>query len=579
MTSDNKLFSFQEGTKKKKRQRQKQKQREKLMQETVVVRQPSRRKYILQNLIPRGVINSGHAVLVAFYLLNIVVTIPISFKIGGIYCGLSFTGTLFGLYFISTSVTIITKRLTHNTTLRLLASSLFYIQNFIISSLLQIYLRGFNNKDLITALTFLDDYYYNEKNGTNTKYQILFIIKDYFVNIMNLILFREDNGLNKMLQLALKSEGNSVPDPQKLNSWILFFYYYYIFIKPWKFLLINSTPFFTLLEGFFTILGIQTIGETNIWLKQQKHSSFWVILSLLSSGGVITATLYYLNRIYVTPFWDLTVSTASMLGFTLSIVGGLGVFGIVSKNGSAIESSLFFAYIVRCIYEMSPELAISATDEFLEGFNEVWQMNQNRITVADNVLTYCKKYIMDAFSSFSSIEHHLFPKTIELGISKNLIVKQFWVFLKNFTINVPSSINDLIQITAQMAVDSISPAIIINLSFRLMIFYSATRIIPAIQRRTKPDAHDLTGFMSAVYWFSPCMLIAMYTHLILQFSGELKKNICLWNCENWLSSSSDVKSTNLGDNSIIVDSWSFWNWCNIFWTIIIYASELIGGRS
>lgn len=77
--------------------------------------------------------------------------------------------------------------------------------------------------------------------------------------------------------------------------------------------------------------------------------------------------------------------------------------------------------------------------------------------------------------------------------------------------------------------------------------------------------------MKGLYWYSPCILIAMYTHLILQYSGELKKDLCIWGCsEKWFGPDQP---------EIIVDSWGFWNWCNIFCTILVYATELVGSGS
>lgn len=76
--------------------------------------------------------------------------------------------------------------------------------------------------------------------------------------------------------------------------------------------------------------------------------------------------------------------------------------------------------------------------------------------------------------------------------------------------------------------------------------------------------------MNVLYWYSPCILIAMYTHLILQYSGELNSDLCLWGCsEKWFGS---------GQPKIEINTWVFWNWCNIFWTVLIYGSELIGGK-
>lgn len=121
-----------------------------------------------------------------------------------------------------------------------------------------------------------------------------------------------------------------------------------------------------------------------------------------------------------------------------------------------------------------------------------------------------------------------------------------------------------------MASDSVSPAIVVNLFFRVLIFYSATKIIPALQGKGDRQLNKSRRIMNVLYWYSPCILIAMYTHLILQYSGELNRDLCLWGCNpSWFS---------LNQTKIIVDSWGFWNWCNIFWTILVYGIELISGK-
>ncbi|EDO16737.1 hypothetical protein Kpol_1003p42 [Vanderwaltozyma polyspora DSM 70294] len=486
---------------------------------------------VLKNLI-----RSVQVVLVCFYLLNIVTTIPISFKIGGLYCGLTFTVTLFYLYFTSTTLNIIARRWGSKPAI-IITSSFFYFQNFIIPSLLHLFLNGFANEDLIKSI----------RSGIQPKETFLDLLRGDI--------------------------------PVSVKNWLLFYYYYSYTVKPWQVILSYSTPVFTLLEGFFTILGIQTIGEMNTWLKHERNSNIWIISSLLTSGGLITGSLYYLYRIYATPIWNLSVGAATLLGFTLSLVGSLGIYGIVSHNGSVIESSLFFAYIVRCIYEIAPELATTATEEFLEGIKEVWQSHHANLNVADGFISY----FYDSFHMQAHKFWTLFTsRTPYYGYLHNycmdypslvMIRSNFypiWETLKTLTFSVPTSISELFHLTVRMAIDSVSPAIIINLCFRLMIFYSATRIIPAIQKRTRSETRKIRGIMKALYWYSPCILIAMYTHLILQYSGELKKDLCLWGCD----------STWFGEDQerINVDAWSFWNWCNIFWTIIIYGSELIGGK-
>lgn len=494
------------------------------------------------------------------YLGLILTSIPISFKIGGLYCGLSFTVTLFLLYFISTTLSILAKRNGRKIFI-ILANILYYFQHSIIASLLHLFLSGFSNIELHQLI----------ENDSSLQLDTL----------------------TKILHSTLPT--NTSYDITLENNWILYYFYYKYVVTPWKFLLSNSTPFFTLSEGFFTILAIQAIGETNKWLFYEKNSNSWIISSLLFSSGIVTVSLYYLYRIYATPIWELSIETASLLGFVLSLVGGLSLYGIVSQAGSVIESSLFLAYIVRCIYEISPKLATTATDEILELFLEVWQNHQKNLFINNTMIFYYYNTILNnitniwndilikiaqSSSSSSSSSSTFFSSPIDHFILKTLSIDNIYQFLKpiwkifqNFTLSVPRSISELFLIIWKLAFESISPAIVINLCFRVLIFYSATRIIPSLQRKS----YDIKQMkrsrkvMKLIYWYSPCILIAIYAHLILQYSGELKNDLCLWNC-NWFQQNGIIN-----DDSIIVNSWSFWNWCNIFWTILIYGSELLGG--
>lgn len=450
------------------------------------------------------------------------------------HCGLSFTVTLFNIYFVSTTLSILARR-NGSKVYIFLTSLLYYCQHLIIASLLYLFLSGFSYEE------------FNE------------VIKD-----------------STSIELASISNVLRKNISSSQSNWVLYYYYYRYFVNPWQYILSHSTPFFTLSEGFFTILAIQAIGETNRWLYYERNSNIWIISSLLTSGGVITVSLYYLYRIYVTPIWQLSAQTASLLGFVLSIVCGIGLYGIISDKGSVIESSLFFAYIVRCIYEISPKLATSATDEILELFKEVWQTHQGNIPMADDIITYYHKVILknseaiwDLVLSRTKYNGNFNKSYLSVFSTQNIwfYLQPIWRFAKNFTLSVPFSISELSSLTLKMASESVSPAVVINLCFRILIFYSATRIIPALQRRDIRDSRRSRRIMKVLYWYSPCILIAMYTHLILQYSGELKSELCLWGCnKKWFQS----------DEKIIVDAWGFWNWGNIFWTILVYGSELVG---
>lgn len=484
--------------------------------------------------ISKSFLQGTRMALAGFYLLSTLVTIPISFKVGGLYCGLSFTVTLFNLYLITTTLSMIAQSY-GNKCYIVGTTFIYYLQHFMIASLLYLFLSGFSNEELTKVL----------EDGSQPEQSL--------VNVLR----------NNVFSTHL--------------SWMLYYYYYRYVVQPWQSVLTHSTAFFALSEGFFTVLGIQAIGETNRWLLDEMNSNTWIIASLLTSGGVITASLYYLYRIYVTPIWNLSVQTASLLGFTLSIVCGIGLFGIVSKNGSVIESSLFFAYIVRCIYEISPKLATTATDEILEVIKVAWQKHQKNLSTTNNLLSYYQDVLLkNAEMVWESIvlrTKNSDATTFTAIQPLNKLWHAFtpiWKFFKGFVLSVPSSIGGVFQVTLKLASESVSPAIVLNLCFRVLVFYSATRIIPALQRKNIRELRKSRRIMNVLYWYSPCILIAMYTHLILQYSGELNSDLCLWGCsEKWFGS---------GQPKIEINTWVFWNWCNIFWTVLIYGSELIGGK-
>lgn len=401
--------------------------------------------------------------LATIYLLSILLTVPISFQLGGVDCGLFFTLTLFIAYFITTTLNIIAINLKYQKFIKL-TKFLYYFQNFNIITILHYYLNNFEN------------------------YKIS--------NILHL----------------------------------------------WKVCLSYSTPIFTLLEGFFTILSIQVIGETNIWLTTVKNSNVWIITSLILSSTFFTTSCYYVFNIYQSPLLKLSNVTASLLSFTFSLVMGVAIFGIKSQNGSVIESSLFVTYIVCCIYEISPIMAKTTMDDI---FNLIVNKKYHSINFSDSF---------------------------------------FWI--KKFQ-KVNSSIYNFYFSTLKLAIQSLSPVILMNLTYRVVIFYAATRIIPVLEERSKINHHNNNNgngendthmkkierrrkkrLMRIFYWYSPCILIAMYANLILQYSGELQSEFKI--TTNTITNNNNIPYT--------IDSWKFWNWCNIFVTMFVYCIELINGK-
>ncbi|KAH3667890.1 hypothetical protein WICMUC_005168 [Wickerhamomyces mucosus] len=212
------------------------------------------------------------------------------------------------------------------------------------------------------------------------------------------------------------------------------------------------------------------------------------------------------------------------------------IAGIISKKGSTIESSLLFAYIVRCIYETFPELSALASNEIWVLISMAAQQIKEEIVVKNN------EYI----SPISSI---LFNEKNRLNLS---------TIFTNLTYNVPNSFQTIIEFLIN-ASKTMTPAILINLAFRVSVFYSATRIIPTLSNTNKTQS----SIMRYVYAFSPCVVIAIYTHLMMQYSNELDEEFIVW---GWW---------NLEDHGIIVNPWLFWNWINMFTTLGLYCIELL----
>lgn len=97
--------------------------------------------------LSKSFMQSGRICAACFYLLFTLLSIPISFKVGGLECGLSFTVTLFTLYFITTTLNVLARR--HGGRLYIFFTScLYYSQHFIIASLLYLFLSGFSNDEL-----------------------------------------------------------------------------------------------------------------------------------------------------------------------------------------------------------------------------------------------------------------------------------------------------------------------------------------------------------------------------------------------------------------------------------------------
>jgi hypothetical protein len=127
------------------------------------------------------------------------------------------------------------------------------------------------------------------------------------------------------------------------------------------------------------------------------------------------------------------------------------------------------------------------------------------------------------------------------------------------------------------AVMTITPSVIISLAYRVFVMYAAARIIPAIresgaralsQEPSLEDSDAAGRVMGLLGWFSPSILIAVYTSLLMgHFAGRS------WNGNGHDGGAGDWWTSQGGDaggNMI--------RWVNLWATMALYALELYIGR-
>ncbi|KAK8114150.1 hypothetical protein PG999_006219, partial [Apiospora kogelbergensis] len=296
-------------------------------------------------------------------------------------------------------------------------------------------------------------------------------------------------------------------------------------IGAWDSTLRYSSPVFQMLEGFCTLLVIQAAGQITRWIVNRGRSDTWVLILLIFSASVIASAVYFLWRVALFP--QVNNIDAIMIGVTVTTAFFLCAIGIGTGRGNPVESSLLFAYVVLCVYQIftdyvqSPEAAAAAAEQ---------ASSQADFPPLPPII----------MASYSTIMHML-------G-------------------SLPSAVFSSLSFL-HAAFQTIAPSVMISLTYRIIVFYCATRIIPAVRESgaralmDEPSLDDsdganrLLGFLS---WFSPSILIAVYTSLLLQHfstNGD----------EGWT-----LKDGDAGGN--------VWRWVNVSTTMALYAIELYLGH-
>ncbi|KAL2837422.1 ICE2-domain-containing protein [Aspergillus pseudoustus] len=300
----------------------------------------------------------------------------------------------------------------------------------------------------------------------------------------------------------------------------------YIAIGNWDKLLRWSTPVFQLAEGFCSLLVIQAAGQITRWLVNRGgRSDSWMIGLLVLSASIISSSVYFLWRVLQFP--EISNVDAALIGVTITCAVILCAWGIGSGRGNPVESSLLFAYVVLCVYQIFTDYQPSHPVE-----QPVPSPSQaGDFPPLPPIIMASYTTLMHALSLLPSIIHAAF----------NMITAVF---------------------------SAVTPSVLISLTYRILVLYASTRIIPAVreagaralsQEATLDDSDAAGQFLGFLSYFSPSILIAVYTSLLMQHFATTSQ--AMGGNGQWWS------TQGAGGGNL-------WRWINLAGTLALYAIEL-----
>ncbi|KAF2441845.1 ER membrane protein-like protein [Karstenula rhodostoma CBS 690.94] len=413
------------------------------------------------------------------FLGAIIFTIPLAFDIGGRTCGLAFSLSLSAYYFVYSVLRLATPATSR---FRWAFGQLFAWTQWLMIGTLLIWSLNKFSVDADNNSGWVERTFGGKRSQDTSVYEWIF-------------------GAEGMLQSVT--------------------------IGTWDSVLRYSTPVFQILEGFCSLLVIQASGQVTRWVVNGERGDSWMISLLITSASIISSSVYFLWRI--TTFPEISNVDAILIGVAITTAIFLCAWGIVSGKGNPVESSLLFAYVTLCIYQIftdyQPAPGSTAAD-----------------APSDPALPPLPPIIM---ASYTTLLHALGSLPTIMHTAYNLMVG---------------------------AIMTISLSVIISLAYRVFVFYAAARIIPAIRESgaralseepSLDDEDDTTKILGFLTWFSPSIIIAVYTSLLMQHfaSGNGDANGSAVQGEWWKNQGGET-----GGN--------LWRWINLGITMAMYAIEL-----
>ncbi|TKA78165.1 hypothetical protein B0A55_03892 [Friedmanniomyces simplex] len=300
-----------------------------------------------------------------------------------------------------------------------------------------------------------------------------------------------------------------------------------VMIGGWDKLLRYSTPVFQITEGFCSLLVIQASGQVTRYLVNSGDGGDgWMIGLLILSGSIISSSVYFLWRI--TTFPGIDSQDAILIGIAITCAFFLCAWGIGSGRGNVVESSLLFAYITLCIYQ-----------------------------------------IFTDYQPSSPIDAAAQPSTPDFPPLPPILMASYTTVLQALS-SLPSTLHNAFGFMVA-AVKTVTPSVIISLIYRLIVLYAAARIIPAVRESgaralsedlSLEESEGVNTLMGLLSYFSPSILIAVYTSLLMQHFASASAD----HPGEWWTSQGGEGGGNVS------------RWANLAGTMALYAVELYLGR-
>ena len=246
------------------------------------------------------------------------------------------------------------------------------------------------------------------------------------------------------------------------------------------------------------------------------------------SATNISSSVYFLWRVLQFP--EISNVDSALIGVAITCAVFLCAWGIGSGRGNPIESSLLFAYVVLCIYQIFTDYQPSKPIEASAAAAQAPDFPPLPPIIMASYTT-----LMHTLSMLPSISHTTFN-------------------------------------TVSAAFSAITPSVLISLMYRLFVFYASTRIIPAVresgaralsQEASLDDSDGAGQLLGLLSWFSPSILIAVYTSLLMQ---------------HFATTSQAMGGTGQWWSTQAAGGGSLWRWVNLACTMTLYTVELWLGK-